>query len=110
MIEKDRRSIKYIRKKNMARGMTGQRGRDGLGTEKKKISMAWLSPDSFMGKALCILLVIILTVGAFLAPKVINNLYDAGTLMQITYMDMDLSPYAVSYVKMEDKLQAIARV
>ncbi len=36
MIEKDRRSIKYIRKKNMARGMTGQRGRDGLGTEKRK--------------------------------------------------------------------------
>lgn len=110
MIEKDRKNIKYIRKKNTVRGMAGQRRRDGLGTEKKKISMAWLSPDSFMGKALCILLVIILTVGAFLAPKVINNLYDAGTLMQITYMDMDLSPYAVSYVKMEDKLQAIARV
>lgn len=72
--------------------------------------LAWFSLDSFMGKALCILLVVILTVGAFLAPKVINNLYDAGTLMQITYVDMDLSPYAVNYVTMEDKLQAIARV
>lgn len=110
MREKDRKNIIYIRKKNAVRGMAGQRRRDGSQTERKKISLAWLSLDSFMGKALCILLVIILTVGAFLAPKVINNLYDAGTLMQITYMDMDLSPYAVSYVKMEDKLQAIARV
>lgn len=68
------------------------------------------SLDSFLGKALCVLLVLILTVGAFLAPKLISNLYDTGTLMQITYMDMDLSPYAVNYLTMEDKLQAIARV
>lgn len=68
------------------------------------------SLDSLMGKALCILLVLILTVGAFLAPKLIGSLYDAGTLMQITYVDMDLSPYAINYLTMDDKLRAIARV
>ena len=62
-----------------------------------------------MGKALCILLVVILTVGAFLAPKMINNLYDAGTLMQITYMDLDLSTYAVAYTSFPEKIEAIAR-
>lgn len=76
------------------------------GSRRKK----WLSLDSLMGKALCILLVLILTVGAFLAPKLIGNLYDAGTLMQITYVDMDLSPYAINYLTMDDKLRAIARV
>lgn len=78
-------------------------------TGKKKISAGWFSLDSLMGKALCVLLVVILTVGAFVAPKLINNLYDAGTLMQITYVDIDLSPYAVSYANFEDKLQTIAR-
>lgn len=78
--------------------------------EKRGTSPVRPSLDNFMGKALCILLVVILAVGAFLAPKVINNFYDARTLMQITYADMELSPYAVDYVTMEDKLQAIARV
>lgn len=77
--------------------------------KRKKNSRRWFSPDSLMGKALCALLVVILTVGAFLAPKLINNLYDAGTLMQITYVDMELSPYAVAYVNFEDKMKAIAR-
>lgn len=77
-----------------------------IGKNRKK----WLSLDSFMGKALCILLVFILTVGAFLAPKLINSLYDNRTLMQISYMDMNLNPYAVNYLTVEDKLQAIARV
>lgn len=109
MIEREKKSIKNIRNRRPSGTASGRR-RGGPETEKKKISLAWLSLDSFMGKALCILLVVILAVGAFLAPKVINNLYDAGTLMQITYMDMDLSPYAVNYVTVEDKLQAIARM
>lgn len=81
-------------------------------TEKKKRSRKgkkWISLDSMMGKALCILLVVILTVGAFMAPKMINNLYDAGTLMQITYMDLDLSTYAVAYTSFPEKIEAIAR-
>lgn len=69
----------------------------------------WFSLDHMMGKALCILLVVILTVGAFLAPKMINHLYDAGTLMQITYMDMNLSPYAVAYNSFQEKIEAVAR-
>lgn len=77
--------------------------------ERKKSSRRWFSLDSLMGKALCVLLVVILTVGAFLAPKLINNLYDAGTLMQIAYMDMDLSPYAVPYTVFQDKIEAVAR-
>lgn len=109
MIKREKRSIKNIQNRRQPKTVLGQR-RGGLETGQRKISLAWLSLDSFMGKVLCILLVVILTVGAFLAPKVINNLYDAGTLMQITYMDMDLSPYAVNYVTMEDKLLAIARV
>lgn len=76
----------------------------------KKSARRWFSLDSLMGKALCVLLVVILTVGAFLAPKIINNLYDAGTLMQITYMDMDISPYAVPYTTFQDKIEAMARV
>lgn len=73
-------------------------------TDRKRISL-----DNMLGKALCILLVVILTVGAFLAPKMINNLYDAGTLMQITYMDLDLSTYAVAYTSFPEKIEAIAR-
>lgn len=80
-----------------------------LKAEHKKGSRRWFSLDSLMGKALCILLVVILTIGAFLAPKLINNLYDAGTLMQIAYIDMDLSPYAVPYTTFQDKIAAIAR-
>ena len=81
-------------------------------TDRKKRSRKekkWISLDNMMGKALCILLVVILTVGAFLAPKMINNLYDAGTLMQITYMDLDLSTYAVAYTSFPEKIEAIAR-
>lgn len=78
-------------------------------TGKKKRAERWFSLDSLLGKSLCILLVVILTVGAFLAPKMINNLYDAGTLMQITYVDMDLSTYAVAYTSFQEKLMAIAR-
>lgn len=81
-------------------------------TDRKKRSKKdkkWISLDNMMGKALCILLVVILTVGAFLAPKMINNLYDAGTLMQITYMDLDLSTYAVAYTSFPEKIEAIAR-
>lgn len=80
-----------------------------LKPERKKGAGRWFSLDSLMGKALCVLLVVILTVGAFLAPKIINNLYDAGTLMQITYMDMDISPYAVPYTTFQDKIEAMAR-
>lgn len=109
MSEREKRSERKIQNRRPSGTASGRR-RGVPETEKKKISLAWLSPDNFMGKALCILLVVILAVGAFLAPKVINNLYDAGTLMQITYVDMDLSPYAVNYVTVEDKLQAIARV
>lgn len=87
----------------------GAKGIRNTGKMKRERYARWFSLDSLIGKALCILLVIILTVGAFLAPKLINNLYDAGTLMQITYVDMKLSPYAVSYADFEDKLQAIAR-
>jgi len=76
---------------------------------RKKAPNKWLSLDSLMGKSLCVLLVIILTVGAFLAPKMVNNLYDAGTLMQITYADMDLSTYAVAYASFQEKIMAIAR-
>lgn len=78
-------------------------------TGKKKRAERWFSLDSLLGKSLCILLVVILTVGAFLAPKMINNLYDARTLMQITYVDMDLSTYAVAYTSFQEKLMAIAR-
>ena len=77
--------------------------------ERKKSARRWFSLDSLMGKALCVLLVVILTLGAFLAPKLINNLYDAGTLMQISYVDMDLNPYAVPYTNFWDKLMAVAR-
>lgn len=77
--------------------------------ERKKGSRRLFSLDSLMGKGLCVLLVVILVVVAFLAPKLINNLYDAGTLMQITYMDMDINPYAVPYTVFQDKLMAIAR-
>lgn len=77
--------------------------------ERKRNSRRLFSLDSLMGKALCVLLVLILTVGAFLAPKLINNLYDAGTLMQIAYVDMDLSPYAVPYTVFQDKIMAVAR-
>ena len=77
--------------------------------ERKRNARRWFSLDSLMGKALCVLLVVILTVGAFVAPKLINNLYDAGTLMQISYLDMDLSPYAVPYTTFQDKIEAIAR-
>ena len=79
------------------------------GTGKNKSAGKWFSLDSLMGKILCILLVVILTVGAFLAPKMINNLYDKGTLMQITYTDMDLSTFAVAYTSFQDKIMAIAR-
>lgn len=75
---------------------------------KKRLSGAWISLDNMMGKTLCILLVVILTVGAFLAPKMINNLYDAGTLLQITYVDMNLSTYAVAYTSFPEKIEAIA--
>lgn len=99
MIEKKRRngkSIKRVPKREQKAG-------------KKKRAEKWFSLDSLLGKSLCILLVVILTVGAFLAPKMINNLYDAGTLMQITYVDMDLSTYAVAYTSFQEKLMAIAR-
>lgn len=76
---------------------------------KKKSAEKWFSLDSLLGKSLCILLVVILTVGAFLAPKVINSLYDARTLMQITYTDLDLSTYAVAYTSFQEKLMALAR-
>ncbi len=79
------------------------------GAGKRKSSVRRPSLDNLMGKALCILLVIILTVGAFLAPKMINNLFDAGTLMQITYMDLDMSTYAVAYTSFREKVEAIAR-
>ena len=77
--------------------------------ERKRNARKWFSLDSLMGKALCVLLVIILTLGAFLAPKLLNNLYDAGTLMQIAYLDMDLSPYAVPYTTFQDKIEAVAK-
>lgn len=77
--------------------------------KRKKNSRRLFSLDSLMGKVLCVLLVVILTVGAFLAPKLINNLYDTGTLMQITYVDMDLSTYAVPYTVFQDKIEAVAR-
>lgn len=99
MIEKKRRSGKSIKRVPKREPKTG----------KKKRAEKWFSLDSLMGKGLCILLVVILTVGAFLAPKMINNLYDAGTLMQITYVDMDLSTYAVAYTSFQEKLMAIAR-
>lgn len=123
MREREKIGVDRVRRdtKRSGREASGQRGRRGRAAfvartrnfpraEKRKISWKWLTPDSFMGKVLCILLVLILTVGAFLAPKLIGNLYDAGTLSQISYMDMDLSPYAVNYLTVEDKLQAIARV
>lgn len=62
-----------------------------------------------MGKLLCILLVAILMVGAFLTPKMLSNLYDRGTLMQIAYTDMDLSTYAVAYTDFPEKIKALAR-
>ncbi len=99
MIEKKRRNGKSIKRVPKREQKTG----------KKKRAEKWFSLDSLMGKSLCILLVVILTVGAFLAPKMINNLYDAGTLMQITYVDMDLSTYAVAYTSFQEKLMAIAR-
>lgn len=96
------------------KGRKSGMGREGIGRaktfkpERKKNSRRWFSPDSLIGKALCVLSVIILTVGAFLAPKLINNLYDAGTLMQISYIDMDMSPYAVPYTAFPDKIMAVA--
>lgn len=91
------------------KGVSGRVPKRILKTGKKKGAGNWFSLDSLLGKSLCILLVVILTVGAFLAPKVINNLYDAGTLMQITYVDMDLSTYAVAYTSFQEKLMALAR-
>lgn len=99
MTEKKRRNGKSIKRVPKREPKTG----------KRKRAERWFSLDSLMGKGLCILLVVILTVGAFLAPKMINNLYDAGTLMQITYVDMDLSTYAVAYTSFQEKLMAIAR-
>lgn len=99
MTEKKRRNGKSIKRVPKREPKTG----------KKKRAERWFSLDSLLGKSLCILLVVILTVGAFLAPKMINNLYDAGTLMQITYVDMDLSTYAVAYTSFQEKLMAIAR-
>ena len=84
-------------------------GRKKIKASKAGFFGRWFSLDHMMGKALCILLVVILTVGAFLAPKMINHLYDAGTLMQITYMDMNLSPYAVAYNSFQEKIEAVAR-
>ncbi len=91
------------------KGKNGRSVKRASMSGKKKSAGNWFSLDSLMGKSLCILLVVILTVGAFLAPKLINNLYDAGTLMQITYMDMDLSTYAVAYTSFQEKIMAIAR-
>lgn len=99
MTENKRRNGKSIKRVPKREPKTGKKRR----TEK------WFSLDSLLGKSLCILLVVILTVGAFLAPKMINNLYDAGTLMQITYVDMDLSTYVVAYTSFQEKLMAIAR-
>lgn len=109
MTEKREKKVRSTGKGKAERASARQKGRNVRGAEVKKISAKWFSLDSIMGKVLCILLVIILTVGAFLAPKLIGSLYDAGTLMQITYVDMELSPYAVVYASFEDKLMAIAR-
>lgn len=64
--------------------------------------------EYLLGKALCMLLVAILTVGAFLAPKMISSLYDAKTLMQVQYVDMNLNTYAVDYDSFSEKLERIA--
>lgn len=109
MTEKREKRVRSTGKRKAERTAAKQKGRTLRGAEVKKFSAKWFSLDSLMGKVLCILLVIILTVGAFLAPKLIGSLYDAGTLMQITYVDMELSPYAVVYASFEDKLRAIAR-
>lgn len=63
--------------------------------------------DKIYGKAACVLLVLIMAAGAFLAPRVINNLYDKGTLGQIEYMDMNMSTYEVAYSDFGEKLEAI---
>ncbi len=69
-----------------------------------------LSIEPLTGKALCILLVVILTVGAFLAPKMINSIYDSRTLMQTRYVDMHLNTYEVAYNNFQEKLERIANV
>lgn len=77
---------------------------------RKKRQRLPISIEPFTGKALCILLVVILTMGAFLAPKMINSIYDSQTLMQIRYVDMHLNTYEVAYNNFQEKLERIANV
>ncbi len=77
---------------------------------KMAVDSRWFSSDAWMAEIVCILLVVILVIGAFLAPKMINSLYDAGTLAQIEYMDMNLNTYEVAYSNFEEKLKAIGLI
>lgn len=77
---------------------------------KMAVDSRWFSSDALMAEIVCILLVVILVIGAFLAPRMINSLYDAGTLAQIEYMDMDLNTYEVAYSNFEEKMKAIGMI
>lgn len=76
----------------------------------KTAKISRFSMETALGKSACILLILILTVGAFLAPRISGSLYDAGTLMQTEYIDMNLSTYAVNYSSFEEKLKMIGSI
>ncbi len=90
--------------------VSGKKRKSGYQGKKGQAGRRKFSPEELMGRGVCILLVVILTVGAFLAPRMINSLYDANTLMQIEYMDMELSTYEVAYSDFEEKLKTIGSI
>lgn len=76
-------------------------------SRKKDKGRRW-GGEQLLAKAVCILLVLILAIGAFCAPKMISSVYDSRTLGLIKSQSMKLDTYQVTYATFEEKLEAIA--
>ncbi len=76
-------------------------------SRKKDKGRRW-GGEQLLAQAVCILLVLILAVGAFCAPRMISSVYDSRTLGLIKSQNMKLATYQVTYADFEEKLEAIA--